>query len=172
MNPQQDFQKLSPLERAEYVNSLLIKETSDHLKKVAANLDLNYGFFCKEMRLGGFTYSKAKNQYEKTLTLEEYKKIELPDESRAQTEADEVVSFIGNNLDQLKRMLATHQTELILDPQIYSSVESVTKTMVISKGVYDEFSNVCLTEFPHYRIKDLTSHCLLDFVKKYRKKQL
>lgn len=120
------------------------------------------------MREGGFTYSQSKKQYEKTLSLEDYKEIQTS--ASIDNGSDEALRFIANHINELKRLLNQHETELLLDPKVYApDSKSVTKSLVVNKEIYEEFSDLCTRQFPHLRLKDIVSNCLYGFVKQHKK---
>ncbi|MGI2851609.1 hypothetical protein ACRS6Y_15240 [Bacillus cytotoxicus] len=163
-----EFQEMPLLERAEYINKLLLTYDEDPLRKAAEEVNMKYSAFCKEMRRGGFTYNQGKRQYEKTLSVDEYKDIQIsiPDEQGN----DEALLFIKNHLNEIKELLSIHETQLVLDPKVYDpESESLAKSLVVNKDIYDEFSELCKTRFPHLRLNHILSNCLYSFVKQHRK---
>ncbi|MBP1915183.1 hypothetical protein J2Z23_002140 [Lederbergia galactosidilyticus] len=162
------FQEMSSLERAESINKLLLEFDDDHLKNAAKAVGMKYSAFCKIMREGGFTYSQSKKQYEKTISLEEYKEFQTS--TSIDNGSDEAVRFIVNHLNELKQLLNQHETQLLLDPKVYApDSKSVTKSIVVNKEIYEEFSELCTRRFSHLRLKDIVSNCLYDFVKQNKK---
>lgn len=163
-----DLQELPSLERAEFINKLLLEYDDDHLKNAAKAVGMKYSAFCKIMREGGFTYSQSKKQYEKTISLEEYKEIQTS--TSIDNGSDEALRFIADHLNELKQLLRQHETQLLLDPIVYApDSKSVTKSLVVNKDIYEEFSELCTRRFSHLRLKDIVSNCLYDFVKQHKK---
>jgi len=162
-----EFQEMPLLKRAEFINHLILKEGADEpLKKAAEAVGMSYSAFCKEMRRGGYTYSQSKKQYEKTLSIEEFKEIQsaIPNNEGN----DEAMRFLASHLDEIKNLLITHKSQLILDPQVYDPTsESITKSFVVNKDIYDKFTELAATKFPHLRLRDIVSNCLLCFIKQY-----
>jgi hypothetical protein len=145
----------------------MLKEGGDEpLKRAAEAVEMSYSAFCKEMRRGGYTYSQSKRQYEKTLSINEFKDIQssIPNNDGN----DEVMRFLTSHLDEIKDLLITHKTTLILDPQVYDpTTESITKSFVVNKEIYDEFTELAATKFPHLRLRDIVSNCLLSFIRQF-----
>ncbi len=163
-----EFQEMPLLERAEFTNKLLLEYDEDPLKKAAEAVNMKYSAFCKEMRRGGFTYSQSRRQYEKTLSLDEYKDIQTSVPSEGAN--DEALQFIAKHLNEIKELLNIYDAQLVLDPKVYDpKSKSVTKSLVVNREIYEEFSNLCMTRFPHLRLKDIVSNCLYSFVKQHEK---
>lgn len=163
-----EFQEMPLLERAEFINKLLSKYEEDSLRKAAETVNMKYSAFCKEMRRGGFTYSQSKNCYEKTLSLNDYRAIQstVPDID----ENKKALLFIANNLNELNALLNTYKTQLVLAPEVYDyKAKNVTKSLVVNKDIYEKFTDLCMVQFPHLRLRDIVSNCLNDFVKQYEK---
>lgn len=163
-----EFQEMPLLERAEFINNLLLEYDEDHLKRASEAVNMTYSAFCKEMRRGGFTYSQSKRQYEKTLSLDDYKDIQTS--TPIDNGNDEALRFIATHLNEIKELLNSHETLLVLDPKVYAPTsKSVTKSLVVNKEIYEEFTDLCMTRFPHLRLKDIVSNCLYSFVKQNKK---
>lgn len=78
--------------------------------------------------------------------------------------------FIATHLQELKQLLNSHETQLILDPKVYSpDSKSITKSLVVNTEIYEFFCELCMTRSPHLRLKDIVSNCLYDFVKQHNK---
>jgi len=166
---QEEFQKMDLIERVELVNSYLANEIEDPLKRVSEKLQMNYGTFCKEMRRGGYSFNQSRKQYEKTLSIEEFKEIEKYLNKNG--DSDDVVQFIKDHFDELQSLLKVHSEQLVLNPVVYDpNIETVTKTVQISSKVYNDFSNLCTTKFGHIRLKDVYSQCLYEFTERYKDK--
>lgn len=156
------------LERAEFINKLLLKHDEEPLQKAADAVNMSYSAFCKEMRRGGYTFSKNKKQYEKTLSLDEFKEIQSLTPSGIGN--DEAMQFLTTHLDEIQELLNVHKTQLVLDPKVYDpETKSITKSLVVNQGVYEAFTDLCMTRFPHLRLKDIVSNCLYSFVKQHKK---
>lgn len=163
-----EFQEKPLLERAEFINGLLLNFDEEPLKKAAEAVNMSYSAFCKEMRRGDFTYSQGKRQYEKTLSLDEFKKIQSSISSEDVNE--EVFRFLASHLDELKELLNVYKTEFILDPKVYDpNSKSVSKSLFVNKEIYDEFTELCAKHFAHLRLGYIVSQCLYDFIKKHQK---
>lgn len=166
---QEDFQTMDLVERAEYVNSLLAKETEDPLRRAAEKLQLNYSTFCKEMRKGGYSFNQSRKQYEKTFSIEEYKEIEKHMNKNEDT--GDVIQFIEEHIDELKALLTVHSDQLVLNPIVYDpTIETVTKTVQINSKVYSDFSNLCSKKFGHLRLRDVLSQCIYEFCERNKEK--
>lgn len=162
-----EFQKMNFVERAEYVNSILA-ETQD-LRAACDELELNYGSFCKEMRAGGYTFNQSRKQYEKTLSIEEYKKIQQ--HINHSEDSSDVIQFITEHFDELKELLRIHTDQLVLNPTVYDpSIDMVTKTFQINSHIFKEFSDLCATKFGHLQTRHIFSQCLHEFIEKYKEK--
>jgi hypothetical protein len=163
-----EFQEKPLLERVEYINALLLKFDEEPLKKAAEAVNMSYSAFCKEMRRGEFTYSQSKRQYEKTLSLDEFKKIQSSISSEDVNE--EVVRFFASHLDEFKELLNVHKNEFILDPKVYDpNSKSVSKSLFVNKEIYNEFTDLCTKQYGHLKLRDIVSQCLYDFVKRHQK---
>lgn len=164
MNPH-DFMKQSPTKRVDLVNNLLKKEKSDHLKRVAELIGINPSTFSKIMIEGDYQYHQAKRQYYKLLTIDEYKQIKF----KTNESQDELLSFLNENMDELKALLELTKKQLILEPEIYdSSSKTITKSIQVNTDIYEKFASLHTTKFPHLRLRELFSKCLLDFINNYQ----
>ncbi|WP_400244947.1 hypothetical protein AB3U99_01140 [Niallia sp. JL1B1071] len=166
---QEEFQNMDLIERVEYVNGCLSKETEDPLRRVAEKLQLNYSSFCKEMRKGGYSFNQSRKQYEKTFSIEEYKEIEK--HMNKSEDTGDVVQFIEEHIDELKALLKVHSGQLVLNPIVYDpNIETVTKTVQINSSVYSDFSNLCSKKFGHLRLRDVLSQCIYEFCERNKEK--
>lgn len=162
-----EFQKMDLVERSEYVNSILA-ETQD-LRAACDKLELSYSGFCKEMRVGGYTFNQSKKCYEKTLSIQEYKEIQQ--HLNRSGDSSDVIQFITEHFDELKELLKIHAEQLVLNPTIYDpSIDMVTKTFQINSHVFKEFSDLCTTKFGHLQTRHIISQCLYEFIQNYKEK--
>jgi hypothetical protein len=166
-----EFIEMPLLERANYINKLLLTFDEEPLKSAAKAVNMSYSAFCKEMRRGGYNYNQSKRQYEKTLSLDEYKNLQSSISNNDRNE--EALQFISEHLTEIKELLDISKTQFILDPKVYSTEsESVTKSLVVNKEIYEEFTDLCKKQFPHLRQKDILSNCLYNFIKQYSKNSI
>src|SRR5690625_1305662 len=162
----QDFLKLSPEERVDFANNLLQKESSNHLNNVAKKLGLSPSTFSKVMRdNNNYQYIQSKKKYYKLLSIEEYKKVEKNSKSHSD---DELFLFLDENLDELKELLKQSKEQLKIDPKIYSTnAKTITKSIQVNAEIYDQFNELIQKRFPHLRLRELFSQCLVDFINQY-----
>ena len=161
---QQRLMKMEPMERVVYVNTLLQKETSNHLKNVAKKLGMSPSTFSKLMREGNFQYNQADKLYYKLVPLEEYKEIKT---SSSHTTTD-LMDFLSENIDELKELLNYTRTQPIINPVVYSlESETKIKSIQINEEIYQRFTTLQSRKFPHLRLNMLFSQSLLDFIEKY-----
>jgi hypothetical protein len=133
----------------------------------AEAVNMSYSGFCKEMRRGGYTYSQSKRQYEKTLSLDKFKGIQSSILSGVENE--EIMNFFATHMNEIKELLNVHKSQLVLDPKVYDpETKSITKSLVVNQEIYDLFPEICMTRFPHLRLKDIVSNCLYSFVKQHK----
>ncbi len=169
MNPD-EFMSLSINERLKTVNKMLEKEEKDHLRNVSKKAGIPYSAFTKIMReSGSYQYNQTSKKYEKLLSLEEYEQyLQLATNKADKT--NETLSFLEEHLDELKKLLVIQQVQLILDPEVYDpTCSTVSKSFQVNGNIYNQFTELCSTQFPHLRQKDLVSQCLFDFVKKFQR---
>lgn len=164
----QDFHNATPEDKINLVNNLLRKEKVDHLKNVAAKLDLTTSQFSKIMRHSGeYQYNQTTKQYDKLLTIDEYRKIAKVSENGRQNQ-NQVLSFLTEHFDEIKVLLQTQKEQLSLDPQVYSpDSETIVKSIQLNADIYNQFSELHSQKYPHYRLRDVFSQCLVDFINKY-----
>ena len=161
---QQRLMKMEPMERVVYVNTMLQKETSDHLKNVAKKLGISPSTFSKIMREGNFQYHQVDKMYYKLVSIEEFKKIE----PRSSHHTDELMSFLSENIDELKELLNYTRSQPIISPEVYHpESETKVKSIQINEEIYQRFTKLQSTKFPHLRLNMLFSQSLLDFIEKY-----
>jgi len=147
-----EFQEMPLLARAEFINKILLKHGEEPLRKAAEAVNMSYSAFCKEMRRGGYTYSQSKKQYEKTLSLDEFKEIQssIPNE----IENDEAILFLATHMNELKELLIVHKAQLVLDPKVYDpESKSITKSLVVNQEIYEAFTDLCTTKVPSPPLK-------------------
>jgi hypothetical protein len=143
------------------------------LKNVSEMVGIPYPAFTKMMRdNGNYQYNQTSKQYEKIMSLDEYnqylqmRKVEVK-------ESNEALAFLEEHLNELKKLLITHQDQLILDSKVYDpSCKTASKSFQVNTTIFEQFTELCSTQFPHLRQRDLVSQCLLDFVRKYKKPAL
>ena len=165
----QEFMSLSALVKVELVNKML-KENDFHLKSVASKLGLPESTLSKVIRGNScYQFNKTSKQYERIMPIEEYKKY-LQSGSN-ENKMEETLQFVAEHLEELKGLLHTHETQLILEPEIYdSSSTTITRTIQVNESVYQQFSDLYSSRFSHIRLREIYSKCLLDFVKTYQSK--
>lgn len=169
MNPE-EFMNLSIEEKLRVVNKMLKNEEKDHLKRVSERVGIPYSAFTKTMRNNGdYQYNQTSKKYEKLISLEEYEKY-LHTATKKENESNETLDFIEKHLDELKQLLEVNQNQLILSPEVYDpSCSTTSKSFIVNADVYDQFTKLCSTHYPHLRQRDLVSQSLLDFVRRYQK---
>lgn len=169
MNPE-EFMSLSMEDKVKTANKLLETEEKDHLKNVSKVLGIPYPAFTKVMRdNGNYQYNQTSKRYEKLMSLEEYERY-LQFGANNGDNSNETLNFLEAHLDELKTLLVVHQNPLILDPVVYDpSCKTTSKTFQVNLDIFDQFTKICSTQFPHLRQRDLVSQSLLDFVRKYQK---
>lgn len=164
-----EFMNLPMEKKLEIVNEMLEKEEKDHLKNVSRKLKIPYNTFTKLMRSNGnYHYNQTSKKYEKLMSLEEYesyRKLQL----QTKQNSSEALMFIEENLDELKRLLHDHQNQLIIDPIVYNpSSKTINKSFQVNADIYNRFAELCATQFPHLRQRDLISMSLLDFTRRFQ----
>lgn len=103
------------------------------------------------------------------MSLEEYEKY-LQFEGNTEEKADEALKFLKEHLEDLKKLLEINHNQLVLDPKVYEPTsKTASKTLQVNVGIFNQFTELCSTRFPHLRQKDLVSQSLLEFVQKYQK---
>ncbi|MCM3570496.1 hypothetical protein [Neobacillus mesonae] len=167
----QEFMNLSALEKVEVANKMLKEQEKDHLKNVASKLGLSESTFSKIMRdNASYQYNKTSKQYDRIMPIEEYKKY-LQSGSN-ENNVEESLKFIAEHLEELKGLLHEHETQLILDPEIYDpSSKTITRTIQVNEDIYKEFSDLYSSRFSHIRLREIYSKCLLDFIRSYQPKK-
>jgi len=164
------FMNLSMKEKVKTINKMLEMEDKDHLKNVSKKVGIPYSAFTKIMRNNGdFQFNQTSKRYEKLMSLEEYEQYLQLGNSGIE-ESDEALNFLVNHLDELKQLLRVNQSQLILDTEVYDpSSKTSNKSFQVNMTIFEQFTEVCSTQFPHLRQRDLISQSLLDFVQKYQK---
>lgn len=168
----EEFLSLPMKDKLKFVNEMLEKETKDHLKNTSQRLGISYNSFTKIMRdNGNYQYNQTSKQYEKLMSLEEYEKyLDSTVNTIAGHTSNETLQFLEEHMDELKRLLENHANHLMLDPMVYDpSSKTATKTFQVNANVYNQFAELCTTQFPHLRQKDIVSMSLLEFCRKYQK---
>ncbi|PFR07571.1 hypothetical protein COK10_19870 [Bacillus anthracis] len=159
----EDFLNLSIEERVEFVNNMLAKEEKDALRNVAKRLNINYSTFTKIMQEGDYIYVKRRNKY--------FKFIDEEQEEKNNTDEFEYlkeVNFIREHMNDIKRILNTMQSTLILNEEIYHKDAKVSvKSIKVNEEVYSKFARLCDDKFNHLKIKDIISQALLNFYNTY-----
>jgi len=165
-----EFMNLSMNEKLKTINKMLEKEDKDHLKNVSAKIGIRYSIFTKIMRdNGNYQYNQTSKRYEKLMSLDDYEKY-LQNSTNTAKNTNETLDFLSEHLEDLKNLLLTNQSQLILDTKVYdTSSKTLNKSLQVNADIYKRFTELCATEFPHLRQKDLVSQCLLDFIQKYQK---
>ncbi|WP_054752574.1 hypothetical protein [Piscibacillus salipiscarius] len=114
------------------------------------------------MREGNYQYHQAEKEYYKLLTLEEYKSMM----SRTTSHSDDLIDFLNAHQDELKKLLEYTKTQPIIDPEVYDpKSKTQVKSIQINSDIYERFTTLQSTKFPHFRLNMLFSQCLLEFIK-------
>lgn len=165
-----NFMDLSMNEKLKTVNKMLAKEDKEHLKNVSQRLSIPYSAFTKIMRdNGNYQYNQTSKRYEKLMDLTEYE-LYIGLKKGHNDSPNNTLHFLEEHLDELKQLLIIHKNQLILDPKVYDlACKTSSKSFQVNMNIYDQFTDLCSTRFPHLRQRDLVSQCLLDFVQKYGK---
>ncbi|MBU9710889.1 hypothetical protein [Evansella tamaricis] len=165
----QKFLNLSILDKVEVVNKMLEEETENHLKNCATKLGLSPSTFSKVMRdNSSYQYNQTGKRYDRLLTLDEYKQYLQSGSNTDKTQ--ESLLFISKHIDELKQLLQAHSNQLILNPKVYDpNNKTITKTVQVNADIYEEFTNLWTTHYPHLRLRDIVSQSLLDFTTTYHK---
>lgn len=163
----QKFMSLSSLEKVELVNKML-KENDFLLKNVSSKLGLPESTLSKVIRGNScYQFNKTSKQYERIMPIEEYKKY--LQSGANEDKMEESLQFVAEHLEELKGLLHAHETQLILEPEIYDpSSSTITRSIQVNEGIYKEFSDLYSSRFQHIRLREIYSKCLLDFIKTYQ----
>ncbi|MGN8842991.1 hypothetical protein ACTNDN_09235 [Niallia sp. HCP3S3_B10] len=166
----QKFMSLSSLEKVELVNKML-KENDFLLKVVSSKLGLPESTLSKVIRGNScYQFNKTSKQYERIMPIEEYKKYLQTGANEDKME--ESLQFVAEHLEELKRLLHSNETQLILEPEIYdSSSKTITRTIQVNEDIFKAFSDLYSSRFQHIRLREIYSKCLLDFIKTYQPKK-
>lgn len=166
----QKFMNLSALEKVVLVNKML-KENDFQLKNVATKLGLPESSLSKVIRGNScYQFNKTSKQYERIMPIEEYKKY--LQSGSTENKMEETLQFIAEHLEELKGLLHSNETQLILEPEIYdSNSTTITRTIQVNESVYQQFSDLYSSRFSHIRLREIYSKCLLDFIKAYQTKK-
>ena len=167
---EEEFMNLSMKEKLRTVNKMLENEEIDHLKNVSEKVGIPYSAFTKIMRdNGNYQYNQTSKRYERLMSLEEYERY-LQLGASDEDKSNETLKFLEEHLDELKKILLVHQNQLILDPEVYDpTYKTASKSFQVNVNIFEQFSELCSTQFPHLRQKDLVSQSLLDFVRRFQK---
>ncbi|HCC3140649.1 TPA: hypothetical protein M4451_003022 [Legionella pneumophila] len=167
----QEFMSLSALEKVELVNKMLKEEDDFHLKNVASKLGLPESTLSKIIRQNSsYQYNKTSKQYDRIMPIEEYKKY--LQSGSDENKMEETLQFVAEHLEELKGLLHTNETQLILEPEIYdSSSTSITRTIQVNEDIFKSFYDLYSSRFSHIRLREIYSKCLLDFIKAYQPKK-
>lgn len=161
MNANQ-FYEMDTSKRVTIINKMLEKYESDALARVAEELGIRYGAFCKEMLKDDYVYIKRENKYYKFIR-------EIEHHNKLKNDYLEELDFIRNNLQDLKSLVDRKKDiSFVLDKKVYSSNKVVNKTIKISEDIYEEFLSICEAKFNYLKIQDIISQCLLEFINKYK----
>lgn len=163
----QKFMSLSSLEKVELVNKML-KENDFLLKNVSSKLGLSESTLSKVIRGNScYQFNKSSKQYERIMPIEEYKKY--LQSGANEDKMEESLQFVAEHLEELKGLLHTHETQLILEPEIYDpSSKTITRSIQVNEDIYKEFSDLYSSRFQHIRLREIYSKCLLDFIRTYQ----
>lgn len=169
MNPE-EFMSLSIDDKVKTSNKMLAMEDKDHLKNVSKALGISYPAYTKIMRdNGNYQYNQTSKRYEKLMSIEEYEKY-LQLEENSVERSNETLNFLEDHLADLKNLLAVQQNQLILDPEVYDPFcKTANKSFQVNVDIFEQFTELCSSQFPHLRQRDLVSQSLLDFVRRYQK---
>lgn len=134
-------------------------------------MGIPYSTFTKEMQRGDYVYIARENKYFKF--IRDKNSLVNPKASNIKNEDFTVeLTFIKENLEGIKRLLVNHSAEgqmLILDKEIYNTkAKFVNKNLKINEAIYNKFSKICESQFPQYKVQDITAQSLLDFINKYQ----
>lgn len=157
-----NFLSLSSKERVAYINDLL-KNKSLSLQEIADQLQISHSSLTKLLQQDDYVYIKRDNSYFKFIR----------DESQIKTDStveDEVTLFLKENFEQLKAIVAKHNSndDFTIDKSIFkSTAKQSVKTFRIPEDLYQKFVETCEKEFPHLKLQDIITQLLVDFTNKY-----
>lgn len=167
-----EFMNLSTLDKVELVNKMLKKEEKDHLKNVASKLGLSESTFSKTMRDNAtYQYNKTTKQYDRIMPIEEYKNYLQTSTNEDKTE--DALQFVGEHLEELKKIVHEYKSHLALEPEIYDpNSKTITKSIQVNDEIFQRFSVLHSSKYSHLRLRDIFSKCLLDFINTYQPEPL
>lgn len=157
------FTKLTPKQRVEYVNQLLLKEETGELTLAAEHLGFKSSTFGKLMREGDYFYLKAENRYYKFLRDENMIHQE-------QTNMVDEIAFIKEHFSTIEKLVSGHfneeqKPEFRLDRRVIRPKGNmVAKNIRLPEEIYEEFLLVCNDVLPYLRLQDIISQLLVQFI--------
>ncbi|MBM7578245.1 hypothetical protein [Jeotgalibacillus terrae] len=153
------FRNLTTNERVNYFNEEL-KHSGKTVDEAAKELGLSSSTVSLLMRKDGYRYCRMTKQY-----IQQEEK-----NTSSRTTQEEFLKYLFENEEILRKVIGTTATKrMIVDESIYYQNDSfVSKTLKIKGNTFKEFQTLLKDKYPQYRMQDMLTQALIDFIHKYK----
>ncbi len=153
-----EYRKLPVEEQVNWINEELRKQ---ELKNIAAELGMSISTLTNGIRAAGFKFDRTAKQY----VIDTLNKID---------EDKQIMAYLHEHFAELQMLVEMQcfkvNQDVKLDKRIGSiGAKYVAKSVKVQDNIYEEFEELYKTKFHQWKMQDVMTQMMLDFVEKYKK---
>lgn len=153
-----EYRKLPVEEQVNWLNEELQKQ---ELKKVAAELGMSTSTLTNGIRAAGFKFDRAAKQYV-IATLNSI------------NEDKQLMVYLHEHFAELQMLVEMQCFEVNQDVKLDKRIGSigakyVAKSVKVQDNIYEEFEELYKTKFHQWKMQDVMTQMMLEFIEKYKK---
>ena len=152
-----EYRKLPVEEQVSWLNEELQKQ---ELKKVAVELGMSTSTLTNGIRAAGFKFDRAAKQYV-IATLNSI------------NEDKQLMVYLHEHFAELQMLIEMQRFEVNqdvkLDKRGSMDAKYVVKSIKVQDNIYEEFEELYKTKLHQWKIQDVMTQMMMEFVEKYKK---
>ncbi|KOP78156.1 hypothetical protein AMS59_13750 [Lysinibacillus sp. FJAT-14745] len=154
-----EYRKLSVEDQVNWLNEELQKQ---ELKKIAAELGMSTSTLTNGIRAAGYKFDRAAKQYV-IATLNSI------------NEDKQLMAYLHEHFAELQMLIEMQRFEVNQDVKLDKRIGSmnakyVAKSIKVQDNIYEEFEELYKTKFHQWKMQDVMTQMMLEFVEKYKNK--
>lgn len=154
-----EYRKLSVEDQVNWLNEELQKQ---ELKKIAAELGMSTSTLTNGIRAAGYKFDRAAKQYV-IATLNSI------------NEDKQLMAYLHEHFAELQMLVEMQRFEVNQDVKLDKRIGSmnakyVAKSIKVQDNIYEEFEELYKTKFHQWKMQDVMTQMMLEFVEKYKNK--
>lgn len=154
-----EYRKLSVEDQVNWLNEELQKQ---ELKKIAAELGMSTSTLTNGIRAAGYKFDRAAKQYV-IATLNSINGDK------------QLMAYLHEHFAELQMLVEMQRFEVNQDVKLDKRIGSmnakyVAKSIKVQDNIYEEFEELYKTKFHQWKMQDVMTQMMLEFVEKYKNK--